>query len=213
MPLFLELLLPNECKLAVWQVTESAHELMALLPEFVQEEGLRQPIPNELLYRQRLASRILLSRLLPGESIRLGRVGVKRTTLIQPQSELSISHAGRFAAVMVSKQKRCGVDIEETHPRIIRIAPRFMNEQEWNYLRYPDDFQMLMLLWSIKESVFKYGQDEDVEFKTDIICSPFTLADEGQVTVQFTSRGISEELIVRYKLIQNYILAHLTGSQ
>lgn len=211
MPLFLELLLPNESKLAVWQLTESAEELIRLLPPFVQEEGLRNIIPNELLFRQRLASRILLSRILQVDSIKLGRVGIKRTILLEPQAELSISHAGEFVAVMVSKQKKCGVDMEEMHPRITRIAPRFMNEQEWNYLRFPDDFQVLMLLWSIKESVFKYGQNEDVEFKTDIICSPFTLTDEGQVTVQFTSRGISEELIVYYKLIENYILTRVMG--
>ncbi|MBX7204040.1 MAG: 4'-phosphopantetheinyl transferase superfamily protein [Bacteroidia bacterium] len=211
MPLFLELHLSNECKLAVWQVTESAGELMNLLPEFVEEDGLRKPIPNELLYRQRLASRILLSRMLQSDSIRLGRAGVKRTILIQPQAELSISHAGRFAAVMVSKQKRCGVDIEEIHPRIARIAPRFMNEQEWNYLRHPEDFQMLMLLWSVKETVFKYGQDEDVEFKTDIICAPFTIADEGKVTVKFSSQGISEELTVDYTLFENYILTRVMG--
>lgn len=211
MPLFLELHLPNECKLAVWQVTESADELMALLPEFVQEEGLRKPIPNELLFRQRLASRILLSRMLPGDTIQLGRAGVKRTVLIKPQSELSISHAGEFAAVLTSRHKRCGVDIEEMHPRIMRIAPRFMNEQEWDYLRFPDDFQVLMLIWSVKESVFKYGQDEDVEFKTDIICAPFTVAEEGSIHVQFTSRGISEELIVDYKLFEKYILTRVTA--
>ncbi len=211
MPLFLELHLPNECKLAVWQVTESAEELMALLPEFVQEDGLRKPIPNELLFRQRLASRILLSRMLQSDTIQLGRVGVKRTVLIKPQAELSISHAGKFAVVLTSRQKRCGVDIEETHPRIARIAPRFMNEREWNYLRHPNDFQVLMLIWSVKESVFKYGQDEDVEFKTDIICAPFTLADEGRIQVKFTSRGISEVLMVDYKLFENYILTRVTA--
>jgi 4'-phosphopantetheinyl transferase EntD len=112
---------------------------------------------------------------------------------------------------MVSKQKKCGVDIEETHPRIARIAPRFMNEQEWNCLRFPDDFQVLMLLWSIKESVFKYGQNEDVEFKTDIICSPFIVANEGKVRVRFTSSGLSEELLVQYKLIENYMLTWVMG--
>ena len=211
MPLFLELHLPNECKLAVWQVTESADELMALLPDFVQEDGLRKPIPNELLFRQRLASRILLSRMLQSDSIQLGRVGIKRTVLINPQAELSISHAGKFAVVLTNQQKRCGVDIEETHPRIARISPRFMNEREWNYLRHPNDFQVLMLIWSVKESVFKYGQDEDVEFKTDIICAPFTLAHEGRIQVQFTSRGISEVLMVDYKLFENYILTRVTA--
>ncbi len=211
MPLFLELHLPNDCKLAVWQVTESADELMTLLPELVQEDGLRKPIPNELLFRQRLASRILLSRMLPCDTIQLGRAGVKRTVLIKPQFELSISHAGEFAVVLTSREKRCGVDIEETHPRITRIAPRFMNEREWNYLRHPHDFQVLMLLWSIKESVFKYGQDEDVEFKTDILCEPFELASDGQVTVQFTSRGKREELLVQYKCIGNYMLTWVKG--
>ena len=156
MPLFLEQNTDNQGKLAVWQVTESAEELLRLLPDGVQEQGLRKALPNETLFRQRLASRILLSRILQKDQLELGVAGAKRTVLLQPQVQMSISHAGIFAAAMVSHEAKCGIDIEEINPRIKNIAPRFMHEQEWHYLQDKEDYRTLMLIWSVKESVFKY---------------------------------------------------------
>src|SRR5689334_4201473 len=100
MPLAQQQQLSEDTQLALWKLEESAEVLLQLLPPTLQEEGLRTPIANHLLFRQRLASRVALAQLLPGEQVVLGRQGHKRTVLLQPARHLSLSHAGDYAAVI-----------------------------------------------------------------------------------------------------------------
>lgn len=82
-----------------------------------------------------------------------------------PTLQLSLSHsAGYCAAAIARAPMTLGVDIERRSNRALRIAPRFLTEQELRMLsafsRNADCAPMLpedaaTLAWSIKESVFK----------------------------------------------------------
>lgn len=63
---------------------------------------------------------------------------------------ISISHTRGFIAILLSRHRRVGVDIEFRSDRIRRIAPRFLRPDE--PATTLDD---LLLCWCVKEAVFK----------------------------------------------------------
>ncbi|MBD5360852.1 MAG: 4'-phosphopantetheinyl transferase superfamily protein [Bacteroides sp.] len=85
-----------------------------------------------------------------GADVRLIHDADGAPCLIGADEEISISHSRHYAALMVSTEGRCGVDIEE--PRIeqlTRVRAKFMTPEE---LAAPID---LLMAWTAKEAVFK----------------------------------------------------------
>lgn len=211
MPLILRKEISGAC-VAVWHITEAAGELLRLLPNHLEEDALRTPIKNELLFRQRLASRLLVSELLGHQPVVLGKEGPKRTVLRSPSWPLSISHAGDYAAVMIGQSVTCvGVDIEVIHPRIKKIAGRFMHESEWAYAEHREDFRTLMLIWSVKEAVFKMAGVEGLDFKTQIRCMPLTLTHDGKVMVRLLLPNETRHMDAHYRFHDGTVLVYVTS--
>ena len=123
-------------------------------------------------YRHWLASRVLLQEVLGA------KVEKKETQLLKHPGgkpyvpgldcNISLSHSGEYAAVMVSTSNNVGVDIEEITPRIKKIARRFVNDYEWNHLEGENDLHTMYLLWAAKEAVFKWYGLGGVDFKRHI---------------------------------------------
>lgn len=80
---------------------------------------------------------------------------------------ISISHSKHYCALGVSSNE-LGIDIEEISPRIERIASRFMNSDEEQFI---GDQKILDLtkLWTMKEAMFKLNNRTGIEFKTELI--------------------------------------------
>ena len=202
----------SHSRLAVWHITETADELLNLLPLHVEEASLRTPIKNELLFKQRLSSRLLVHQLLNCQPLVLVKDGPKRTVLQSPSLPLSISHAGDYAAVVIGEQGVVvGVDIEVIHPRIQKIASRFMHESEWKQLEHNEDFKTLMLIWSIKEAVFKLAGAEGLDFKTQIRCHPFSLAAQGVVQVELRLPHAIQALEANYEYSNDTVCVAVIG--
>jgi phosphopantetheinyl transferase len=156
---------PNaDTELAVWKITESIEELKAMLWMFPQEEFKFQS--RNL---QWLASRVLLQEILQDKTERK-----QLKVLKQPNGRpyiddlgwnFSMSHSGDYAAALLSKTGSVGVDIELISERIKKIARKFINDYEWQYLEGENDLYTMYLIWSAKESIFKWFGDGSVDFK------------------------------------------------
>ena len=73
---------------------------------------------------------------------------------------------------MVSSLQRVGVDIELVTPKIDNIRDKFLNPEEQLMIANIDSLQfnllpaaLLTAAWSIKESLFKWYGDGQVDFK------------------------------------------------
>ena len=63
------------------------------------------------------------------------KVGTSERTkaVIEPRlsdENISVSHSGKFAAVITSKRNKVGIDIEQVHPRLHKVAEKFMSPEE-----------------------------------------------------------------------------------
>lgn len=85
-----------------------------------------------------------------GEGVRLVHDADGAPRLVGADVEISISHSRQFAALMVSSEGRCGVDIEEPRlEQLARVRTKFMTPAE---LSSGVD---LLTAWTAKEAVFK----------------------------------------------------------
>ncbi len=165
MPLVYQQNINASTRIAVWHITENEDFFLASVP--VQRE-----IKHWHKRLQHLAGRILLKELYPDFPVALIQIAdTKKPFLKNEPYHFSISHCGDYAAVIVSKTFRVGVDVELVNLKIEQIQQKFTNEEEFNMLKIPGSMnitQRLTLHWSVKESVYKWGGSMAVDFKKHI---------------------------------------------
>jgi phosphopantetheinyl transferase len=145
-------------KIGVWHITETEDF-------FLQQVPLQKEIRHWHKRLQHLAGRYLLKELYPNFPLELIKIADTRKPFLQDEAyHFSISHCGNYAAVVVSKAYRVGVDVELVTPKIENILHKFLSAQE-QYLLPPDALQKTAtLFWSVKESVYKWKGNGGVDF-------------------------------------------------
>ena len=185
MPLVYQQNINATTKMAVWHITEAEDFFLATVP-------LQRDIRHWHKRLQHLAGRLLLKEMYPGFPVELIRIAdTKKPFLENEPFHFSISHCGDYAAAMVSKTSRVGVDVELLNEKIEQIRHKFTGDEElkifaqhsWcNIQSSIFNIQCLTLCWSVKESVFKWWGRGEVDFKKDIVLKSITgLPEQGIV--------------------------------
>jgi phosphopantetheinyl transferase len=156
---------------------------------------------------QHLAGRFLLQFLFPDFPYELIRIAdTRKPYLPGEQYHFSISHCGDYAAAIVSSNQRVGIDIEIPSQKVERIKEKFLNDTEFKIFNLPrtHDSQLTTLLWSAKESVFKWHGNGKVDFRQHI---QLIQQHEGSQTIDCFFAKTNEQLIVQYRRFDHLILA------
>lgn len=145
--------------LYLWKITETADELLEMLPpETGYEEEIRK-FRADTRKREWLATRALLHKAL-GSRARLDYRETGKPYLKDGKLDVSISHTKGYAAIALHTAP-VGIDIEQHSPRALALAGRFLQEPETGLLQsggLPED--RATSLWSAKEAVYKlFGMD------------------------------------------------------
>jgi phosphopantetheinyl transferase len=158
MPIFFQHQVDDTTRLGVWKIEETEEFFKANVP---QHRGVTHPHKR----LQHLAGRFLLQYLYPDFPYELIRIAdTRKPYLPEEQYHFSISHCGDYAAAIVSRNKRVGVDIEIPLEKIRRIVGKFLSEEEM--ASFGDgDIDQLTLLWSAKEAVFKWYGEGMIDFR------------------------------------------------
>ena len=126
----------------------------------------------------------------------------KKPFLANEEYHFSISHCGDYAAAIVSKTARVGIDIEIPTPKMEKIAHKFLNEDEKASFGMTD-IRQLTLLWSAKESVFKWYGNGQVDFSEHILLGKNDIA-ESLIHCHFTKTPI--DLQIHYHHFEDIVL-------
>ncbi len=179
MPLVYQQNINALARLGVWHIAEDEH--------FFTD---RVPAPAHIIHPhkrlQHLAARILLRELYDDFPLDLIRIADTRKPFVPNDSfHFSLSHCGDYAAAIVSKQGRVGVDIEIPQQKIYGLRHKFLGKEELSILKFQgyDELQSLTLAWSIKETIFKWYGLGQVDFRRHIHINSCTATDN-----QFTAR-------------------------
>jgi phosphopantetheinyl transferase len=202
MPIFYQQDIDENTKLGIWKIEEEEDFFLKQVP-------LQKDITHPHKRKQHLAGRFLLKHLYPDFPVKLIKIADTKKPFLEDEAyHFSISHCDEYAAAIVSKTERVGVDVEIPSFKIDRIKNKFLNETE--LLNLNSDFLIthLTLMWCCKETVFKWWSYGGVDFSEKIRLQPFELQPDGKLCVEFLL-GHQSDLIVHYKIFDKLCLAWL----
>ena len=93
--------------------------------------------------------------------------------LWDPTSHLSISHSHQYAAAILSKTSKVGIDIQLIVPQMRKVAKRVFSSTELSFASTENELEMLHILWGIKEAVYKAFGLGGIDFKNQISVHSF----------------------------------------
>ena len=207
LPLLLKKEWAEHTRIAVWKIEEDESF-------FLQTVQLQSVIHHPHKRLQHLAGRYLLSLLFAGfpyHQLKLNEAG--KPYLPSEQYLFSISHCGDYAAVIISTEKQCGIDIEQYSAKTERVKYKYLSEDELAQIdalqkRYGyrhDAHELYTLCWCAKEAVYKWWGNGKVDFRKHIIIRNISLEEE-RITVHFANEAISENLFLCMVLMNGICL-------
>lgn len=143
---------------------------------------------NRLNARQneRVAVACLLTEMLGDEAEGLDHLSSGKPVLAG--WHVSVSHTKGYAAVLLSRTREVGVDIEYRSDRVGRVASRFLRDDE-----HPGDMAAMLAYWSAKEAVYKLFSDDLLAFQ-EMRLSPTAVA--GRLRCENLKRGVGVDVVV-----------------
>jgi 4'-phosphopantetheinyl transferase EntD len=207
MPLFYQHNINESTKLAIWHITEGEDFFLEKVP-------LKRDVSHAQKRLQHLAGRYLLTELFPDFPLEAILIADTRKPYLSDEKyHFSISHFGQYAAAIVSNIYRVGVDVEKASPTIEKIRNKFLSELETAIAfegieKSGHRLRQLTLLWSAKESIFKWYSLGQVNFKEHICWTePYFIrsGEMGELCFEFRKDG-TVPLSVYYKMFDDLVL-------
>jgi phosphopantetheinyl transferase len=202
MPLVYQQNINAHTRLGVWHIAEDEHYFFERVP-------LRNDITHPHKRLQHLAGRLLLSELYEDFPIRLIQIADTRKPYLPGEAfHFSISHCGDYAAAIVSKENRVGVDIEMPQEKIQKIRHKFLaaGEQQMLSTLPLDPLDTLTMAWSIKEAMFKWYAAGKVDFREHMTIESCMVKDTEFSAVCIFKKEVAIELVVKGIFFNNNCL-------
>ena len=201
MPFFYQQNINETAHLAIWSIQEPASF-------FETDVQLAVPIANEERRIQHLAVRLLFKLMMPAADLnQLVMADNGKPYLIGLPFHFSFSHCKGYAACAVD-DKPIGIDIEIIHPRIAKVAHKFLNEKEKSMiadLEQEDQLNQLAFLWAAKEAMYKKYEQLGIDFAKDFNILELTKGDRGTIPAAIVHKGNKIDLRLDYHFGADYI--------
>lgn len=209
MPLFYQQNINESTSLAIWEIQEAEDFFNLNIP-------LRREITHPHKRLQHLAGRYLLPFLFPDFPNDKIEVAVTRKPFLSSEKyHFSISHCGNYAAAIVSKENRVGIDVELITPRLEKIKKKFLHPEELRFVNAQlshKQLTLLSILWSAKEAMYKWYGAGEVDFSEMMRTLPFQVAKEGEISAAFIKDPLRQILTLHYKLMGKLTIAWVVSA-
>ena len=203
MPIFYQQDIDEDTKLGIWKIEEDEN---FFLQSVVPQRNVSHPHKK----LQHLAGRYLLKFLFPDFPVSLILIAdTKKPYLENEAYHFSISHCGDFAAALVSKTKRVGVDIEIPTEKILKIAHKFLHSGEKAIIDSEinaDTKKLLTIFWSSKEAMFKWWSKGNIDFSEMLRLTGDVFQQEGRLSGNFIKGELDISFPLHYKIFPELIL-------
>lgn len=172
MPLYFQQDINEFTRIGVWEIDEE-------VAFFQQKVSFRYPVAHPQKQLQHLAAGYLLPVLYPDFPYKdIETRAYQKPHVPGNRYFFSLSHCTGYAAAIVSSSDSVGIDIENISPRVQRIRHKFLSGQEnvWVSDFTPgEQDSILTLLWSVKETVYKWLGLPGLIFNEHIFIHPIEI--------------------------------------
>ena len=201
MPFFYQQNINETAYLAIWSIQEPASF-------FETDLQLAIPIANEERRIQHLAVRLLFKLMMPAADLsQLVLADNGKPYLMGLPFHFSFSHCKGYAACAVD-DKPIGIDIEIIHPRIAKVAHKFLNDSERAMianLEQKDQLNQLAFLWAAKEAMYKKYEQLGIDFAKDFNILELTKGDRGTIPAAIVHKGNKINVRLDYHFGADYV--------
>lgn len=196
----------ESCQWAVWRISETSEELLALLPQEEKYRTAARQFAAGVRRSEWLAVRVLLYKML-GEEKEICYHTSGKPCLADGSASISISHTKGYVAVILGMPKReVGIDIEYYAERVRKVAHRFMRGDEKTSLFRGTETWSLLLHWSAKETMFKCMNASGVDFREHLRILPFTIDEQGVFSAEEYRTAEKRNFRIHYYLFPDFVL-------
>lgn len=195
----------NGTIIAIWKIEETVDELLNALEldPFVIAEISQ--FTNEKRKLEYLAVRVLLNEVL-GEKKSIAYETNGKPYISDHSWQISVTHTGSYAAIVLHKTARLGIDIERIADRVVRVKHKFLSADELAFVDEKAAKTQLALMWSAKEALYKIMQQTEVDFIENMIIDPFKPYLEGTMHAHETKTTNAETFTLDYRVFPEFVL-------
>ena len=194
-----------DCMLGVWEITEDIDTLLGMVKLGREEKARFASFRSNSRKQEWLSVRALL-RSMKGDDARITYNEENKPFLNHGKSNISVSHSRNMTAILVSPDKRVGIDLEYMSGKISNLGHKFMNDrEELTSVSKMRKFH-LYVHWCAKEALYKIVDKQDVNFKDGITIAPFEPSDSGFLRGKVVNSVGEEDFDLEYLHHDNYSL-------
>ena len=199
----------QDAAIGIWEINESEDELYQQLNLSAEEEKIFSSLKTATRKQHWLSYRMILPFLIHESQLNtISYDEFGKPYLNNGVRHISVSHSGKFSALISSPTHSVGIDIERIEKKIHKICHKFLNEKEIAYLGPNAGINSLYTIWVAKEALFKLHGKRDIRFRDDIYIEPFESSDSGTVYGTIFADPAPKTVAVNYQIMDGYNLAY-----
>lgn len=172
MPFLKEFIINEKTKIKLWKVI-----LGELNPKKLNNEEIKlfKLKKSNLLKEQFLAIRKILAL---ENSDYIITYDLDRKPILNSEFNISISHSHEIAALVISNNLKFGIDVQFKESKILNIQNKFLNEFEKLNIGDDPTVDILTMVWTSKESIYKAIGIKGISFSENIKIDKVTVKDK-----------------------------------
>jgi 4'-phosphopantetheinyl transferase len=160
-----------ETQIAIWKIEEEPDFFSSNIDfseyDFMEYESIKHPFKR----MQWLASRYLLKKISNENRLLLLYKNENGKPFFENANyHFSITHSHSYVAVIISKEKNVSIDLEKITEKVLKVKHKFLHTLDFEQ---SENLEKLTLMWSAKETLYKYFDSKLLHFKEHLIIKNF----------------------------------------
>jgi len=197
-----------DVQIGLWEVTEDYETLLRIT--YLNDDDMQRLDNFKNINRkiESLSVRTLLQRMTHPKARIIYKNNSRKPFVADGSHNISISHSHNYTGILLSKEKKVGIDIEHMSHKIELLAHKFINERE----KITDDplkrRTHLYIHWCAKEALYKICDKEEINFQEHLTIEHFDLDTQGCIKGVVKNDSRNEEYKICYLLDNEYVIAY-----
>jgi 4'-phosphopantetheinyl transferase len=208
MPLVLKEYIDPHTLVGLWEIHESAEEMLKTIGLRMEERSLYEGFRTEERRQHWLSYRLLVRELTMPDTYEVHYDNSGKPYLAGSLYHISVSHTEQLSAVILSDCHAVGIDIERVRPRIIRVRDKFLSKAELDSITPGDEAGKLTLYWCAKEALYKLFGERNLDFRENIFVDPSFRQDTGIFCGLITIPGFTGKYKLIHRTYGEYFLVY-----
>ena len=193
------------CQLGIWKITENLDTLLSKITLTREELEMLDRFTHNPRKIEWLSVRVLL-KAMTGTELSIYYNGNRKPFIKDNSYYISISHSRDLTSILLSRDKKVGIDLEYMSHRIRSIAQKFINDKDEITADEEHKKYHMYIHWCAKETLYKICVKQDINFKDNLTIEPFQPLESGTIRGRVHNRARNELFNMSYFSLGNYVV-------